>query len=85
MTVRISVPLEGDQKARLDALAAARQETAADIVVEAVAQYLEYDSAFRRAVEEGLTAARRGDVSDFEPFADELRRRMAVRIAETDA
>lgn len=85
MTVRISVPLPEEHKARLDALAEARQEAAADIVAEAVVQYLEYDSAFRAAVEEGLTAERSGEVSEFKAFADSLRKRMAIKIADAEA
>ena len=85
MTVRISISLKEDQKARLDALAEARAETTAEIVAEALDQYLEYDAGFRAAVEEGLAANRAGDVSDFQDFASAMRKRMAIKAAEADA
>jgi predicted transcriptional regulator len=81
----MSISLEEDQKARLDALAESRSETTAEIVAEALDQYLAYDTAFRAAVEEGLAANRAGDVSDFEEFASAMRRRMAIKVAEADA
>jgi predicted transcriptional regulator len=84
MTSLLAIPLDADQQERLEALAAARHETAADIAAEAIAAYLAEDAAFRRAVDDGLAAGRAGDVADFKDFAGDLRRRMAVRSAESE-
>lgn len=78
----LAITLDADQQERLEALASARHESVADIAVEAIAEYLAEDTAFRRAVEEGLAAGRAGEVTDFKAFAADLRRRMAVRSAE---
>jgi predicted transcriptional regulator len=84
MTVRISVPLDDEQRVRFEAIAEARQESLEAVVAEALVEYLDYDSAFRAAVEEGLAAERAGQVSDLKTFAEDLRRRMAERVAEVD-
>jgi predicted transcriptional regulator len=84
LATRLAITLDDDQAARLEALASARRETVSDVAMKAIAEYLAADAAFRRAVEEGLAAGRAGDVQDFEPFAEDLGRRMAVRVAEAD-
>ena len=84
MTVHISVALEEGQLAQLEAIAEARQETAVDVVAEALTRYLDYEMAFRAAVEEGLAAERAGDTSDFADYARDLRRRMAIKIAKSE-
>ena len=84
MSSQIAVTLEDDLRSQLEALAAERRMTAADVAAAAVAAYVAEDAEFRAAVEEGLAAGRAGDVSDFAPFAVDLRRRMAIRVAESD-
>jgi hypothetical protein len=54
------------------------------VVAEALVEYLDYDKTFRAAVEEGLIAEREGDVADFRTLADNLRRRMAIKVLEAD-
>ena len=72
MTIHLSVSLDDDQKARFDAIAAAREEPLEKIVAEAITDYLEYDRAFRAAVEVGLEDVRAGRVYDFDEVMDEL-------------
>ncbi len=83
MGIHLAVSLDDDQTERLEALAADRHATVAEIAATAIAEYLDEDASFRRAVDEGLLAGRAGDVSDFGPFASDLRSRIAVRVAET--
>jgi predicted transcriptional regulator len=85
MTVQLAITLDEDQKARLDALAEARRGTAADIVLEAVSDYLAFDTSFRSAVQAGLAAVAEGDVADFEDVERELRKYAADRDAPTGA
>ncbi len=82
MTNQLAIVLDDDQQRRLEAIAAARQETPSDVAAQAVAEYLAEDAAFRLMVEEGLAAGKVGDIDDFQPFAADLRRRMAARDAE---
>jgi len=81
MTNRLAVTLDDDQQQQLEALAE-RHETPAAMAARALTEYLAGDAAFRRAVEgraveEGLAAVDAGDVVDYRPFAEELRRKMA--------
>jgi predicted transcriptional regulator len=76
MTIHVSVPLQDDQKARLDEIAELRSETTADVLAEAVAQYLDYDAWFIAKVKVGLESAERGELVDFEEVFDRLERRM---------
>jgi predicted transcriptional regulator len=85
MTAHISVALNDEQKHRFEVIAEARQEPLETVVAEALAEYLDHDAAFRAAVEEGLAAERAGDVSDFQTFADDLRKRIAIKVAESDS
>jgi len=85
MTVHISVPLDEAQKAQLEAIAEASQESVGDLAARAVAEFLEEDAAFRAAVEIGLAAARAGEVDDFETYRQDLERRMAARLAQSKA
>lgn len=84
MARSLAINLKDDDDERLRALAESRHESPEDVAAQAVAQYLDDDRAFRAAVEEGLEAGRRGDAIDFADFAEDLRRRMAVRLAESE-
>ena len=77
MTAQLAITLKDDQKARLDALAEARHETVADVVAEAVSQYLEYDDWFAAEVEEGLADIRAGRVYSLDEVAAEFRQKIA--------
>jgi len=81
---QLAITIDDEQQQRLEALAAERHATPADVAATALAEYLEDDAAFRRAVEEGLAAAKAGDVVDYRAFRDEMRRRMAIREAESE-
>jgi len=83
MTVHISVPLDEQQKAQLEAMAEASQSSIADLAARAVTEFLEEDAAFRSAVKEGLAAVQAGEVEDFDAYRQDLERRMAIRIAES--
>jgi hypothetical protein len=71
MTGHISVPLDEAQKAQLEAIAEASQESVGDLAARAVAEFLEEDAAFRAA----------GEVDDFDTYRQNLERRMATRFA----
>ena len=62
MTVHISVPLDEAQKAQLEAIAKASQESVGELAARAVRAFLEEDAAFRAAVDEGLADVRAGRV-----------------------
>jgi predicted transcriptional regulator len=72
MTVRVEIDLEEDQKAQLDELATGRGGAAADLIVEAVRNYLE-EADYRAGVERGLAALEAGDVLDWTDAERELR------------
>ncbi len=82
MTIHIPVPVEDAQKVRLDQIAEARHETAADVMAEAVAEYLEYDAWFVAEVEKGMASIERGDLRDFDDVARDLRARMDARVRQ---
>ena len=73
MNSTVAITLGSQQQAQLDALAIARQETSANLIVEAVEEYLRFDTAFREAVTEGLVALEAGDAIDFNGFEDSFR------------
>jgi predicted transcriptional regulator len=77
MSSELFVTLDNDQKARIDAIAEARQETTAEILGEAVAHYLDYDAWFRREVDKGLASLARGEGHDLEDVAASFRQRIA--------
>ncbi len=77
MSVELAVTVDNDQKAQIDAIAEARQETTAEVLSEAVAQYLDYDAWFRREVDKGLASLARGEGHDFEDVAASFRQRIA--------
>lgn len=82
MTVHLSVPLDEDQRTRLDAMAARRQMSTVDLAARALIDLLEAEAADIAAIEEGLAAVEAGDVRDFDEFAREFRAYMARRLAE---
>lgn len=83
MAADISITLDDAQKARLDAIAEARQETTAEVVAEAIAGYLTYDAWFVAEVEKGLASLERGEGRDFEAFAREMRARMKSMLQDS--
>jgi predicted transcriptional regulator len=64
MTVRVEIDLEEDQKAQLDELATGRGGAAADLIVEAVRNYLRDADAYRKFVQVGLDDVAAGRVTD---------------------
>ena len=83
MPSQVAITLSSDQMARLDAIAEARHASSSDVAAEAVSQYLQNDAQFRSAVEDGLRAGAAGDVMDFDIFAAEMRRRMAIDAGQS--
>ncbi|WP_293902702.1 hypothetical protein [Phenylobacterium sp.] len=73
MTNRFAITLTDEQKARLEQIAEAREETVVAMVQEAVTEYLDYDAEFRQAVQEGLDDVAAGRVHDWEDVKAELR------------
>ena len=77
----VAIELNDEEARRIEAIARQRHATPAQVVTEAVRQYLDYDAEFRAAVEEGLEAAARGEHDDLEAVADRLKVRLADRLA----
>ena len=85
MTIQLAITLDAEQKTRLDAIAEARDETAADVVNEAVTRYLDYDAWFRARVQEGLDSLARGEGHDLEEVEEGFRQHIAaLKRAEAD-
>jgi len=78
MAVHISIALDDEQQSRFETIASARHEPLETVVAEALVEYLDYDTAFRNAVKQGLADARAGDVYDFDQVMDETRERIAA-------
>lgn len=85
MTAHLAITLDDDQKARLDALASAWNGTVSDVVLEAVGEYLAFDTEFRVAVHQGLVAMEAGEIFDFDDVADEMRSYAAGKAKATGA
>ena len=73
MANRVNITLTDEQQARLEQIAEARGGAVATAVEEAVAEYLDYDAEFRKAVQEGLDDVAAGRVHDWEDVKAELR------------
>ena len=73
MTNRVVITLTDEQKARFEAIAEARQEPFVAAVEEAVAEYLDYDTEFRAAVQAGLDDVAAGRTRPWEEVEAELR------------
>lgn len=73
MTNRVAITLTDDQKARLEQIAEAREETLVAAVEEAVSEYLDYDAEFRKAVQEGMDDVAAGRTHLWEDVKAELR------------
>ena len=72
MAAKVAITLTDEQQARLEQIAEARQETVVAMVQEAVAEYLDADAEFRKAVQEGLDDVAAGRVRDWEEVRAEL-------------
>ncbi len=62
----MNILLAPEQEARLSESAVREGRPAEEIVKEVLADYLEFDPEFVRAVEQGIASANRGDVVDHE-------------------
>jgi predicted transcriptional regulator len=80
MTHHLAITLTDEQKAELERIASARDETLVATVQEAVAEYLDKAAEERKFVQAGIDAYEAGDVYDWETVKAELRAR--VRDAE---
>lgn len=76
----IAIKLSDEETDRIAAIAEARGESAATVVREAVANYLDQDAELRAAIQEGIDAADRGELEDFDVVAARLRARMTARL-----
>jgi predicted transcriptional regulator len=78
MTHRVDITLTDEQKARLEQIAEAKEETLVDTVQEAVTRYLDKDAEYRAYIQEGLDAVARGEVYDWEDVKAEMRAKYGV-------
>jgi hypothetical protein len=53
----LTIKLDTEQRARLEALAAETQQDAAELASRAVAEFVDYEAEFRAAVQEGVAAS----------------------------
>ncbi|MDZ7712059.1 MAG: hypothetical protein U5L06_02585 [Rhodovibrio sp.] len=72
---RLNTPIDVETDRKLTAYAEAQGRTKADIVADALERYLDYESWFRRQVEEGLRADAAGDVRDHDEALSDLNSR----------
>jgi predicted transcriptional regulator len=70
----MEVHLAQNQEAELNDLAAKTGRGTDELVQQAVARMLEYDTSFLKAVEEGRAAARRGDLLEHDEVVDRIER-----------
>ncbi len=70
----MKVHLSPDKEAKLRELASRTGRDAAQVVEEAVDRMLEYDSRFTEAVEDGRSAARRGELLEHEEVVERVER-----------
>ena len=82
MTVHITVPLDDEQNAQLEALAQYQSRTPADLIASVIRDLLAKDAAWVAAVEEGLADERAGLVYDFEEVKADLRAYVAQRMKQ---
>jgi predicted transcriptional regulator len=75
MTHHLAITLTDEQKAELERIADAREETLVATVQEAVAQFLDKAEEYRKYVQEGIDAAREGRTTPWEEVKTELRAR----------
>jgi predicted transcriptional regulator len=77
MTIELAVIVDEEQKGRLEAIAAAREESTAAVLREAVVHYLDYDAWFRAEVQKGIDAADRGELRDLEDVMADVQKLLA--------
>ncbi len=70
----MKVHLSPDKEAKLRELASRTGRDAAQVVEEAVDRMLEYDSRFMEAVEDGRSAAGRGELLEHEEVVERVER-----------
>jgi len=78
MTHRVAITLTDEQKARLEQIAEAREETLVTTVQEAVAEFLHKDAEYRAYVQQGLDDVAAGRLHDWEDVKAEMRAKYGV-------
>jgi predicted transcriptional regulator len=78
MTVHVTIPLEDEAKAELDAWAQARGVPVADLLTDAVGTYLAEHRSIAAARSRGQAALAAGDVHDHADVVAEFAERRAV-------
>jgi predicted transcriptional regulator len=73
MTFQVVITLTDEQKARLEQIAEAREETLVSAVEEAVTAFLHRDEEYRKYVQEGLDDIAAGRTRPWEEVEAELR------------
>ncbi len=82
MTVHITVPLDDEQNAQLEALAHQQSRTPADLVASVIRDLLAKDAAWIAALEEGLDDVRAGRVYDYDEVKSDLRAYVNQRMKQ---
>jgi predicted transcriptional regulator len=77
--VQINAEFPEELEAQLRSLAQDTGRSTGEIVVEAVRSYIDYETEFREAVEEGLRAAEAGDLVDHEEVVAQFEKRFGPR------
>lgn len=78
MTVHVTIELTEDQKLRLEQLAAFKQVSISQYLVDLAEYNARRDAEFRRLVQEGIDAADRGDLVDHDEVMAELEAHIAA-------
>ncbi len=78
MTNRVAITLTDEQKARLEQIAEAKEETLVATVQEAVTRYLDKDAEYRAYIQEGLDDVAAGRTRPWEEVKAELRAKYGV-------
>jgi len=82
MTVHISIALDEEQNALLEALAQHQSRTPADLVASVIRDLLAKDAAWMAAVEVGLEDVRAGRVYDYDEVKSDLRAYVDQRMKQ---
>lgn len=71
----MEVPLTNEQETLLERVAARTQKSKTALAAEAIEAYLDHERWFREQVQQGRTAARKGELLDHEEVVERIERR----------
>ncbi|MDB5430426.1 MAG: hypothetical protein JWP35_1542 [Caulobacter sp.] len=84
MNAPLAITLDDEHRAQLEALAAERSMSAADLAAKAVADFVEEDAAWVAAVKEGLASLDRGEGRSLEEVDADMRAYITRRMREVE-